>query len=101
MSVLVTILAAAQDSAEHVAEGAGGHGAEEEHTSEAPFFIIGGILASFAILISVFGFKKPDFPGSASAAPHQKRRSRRPFSTARTRSRSRSESSRSARGLAS
>jgi len=68
MSVLATILAAAQDSAEHVAEGAGGHGAEEEHKSEAPFFIIGGILTSFAIIISVFGFKKPDFPGSASAA---------------------------------
>ncbi len=68
MSVLATILAAAQESAEHVAEGAGGHGAEEEHKSEAPFFILGGILASFAIIISVFGFKKPDFPGSASAA---------------------------------
>jgi hypothetical protein len=68
MSVLATILAAAEAGAEHAGEAAGGHGAEEEHKSEAPFFIIGGILASFAVIISVFGFKKPDFPGSASAA---------------------------------
>jgi hypothetical protein len=58
MSVLATILAAAE---------AGGHAAEEEK-SEAPFFFIAGALALFAILISVVGFKKPDFPASAGAA---------------------------------
>lgn len=61
MSVLATILAAA----EHAAEAAAG---EEEHKSEAPFFLIGGALAVFAIAVSVFGFKKPDFPNNAGAA---------------------------------
>jgi hypothetical protein len=54
-----TILAAA----EHTAEA----GAEHEK-SELPFFILGGSLAAFAVLVSVIGFKKPDFPGSAGAA---------------------------------
>lgn len=63
MSVLATILAAA----EHAAE-AGGHAAEEEHKSEAPFFVIGCALALFAVVVSVIGFKKPDFPGTAGAA---------------------------------
>ena len=63
MSVLATILAAA----EHAAEAGGAH-AEEEHKSELPFFLIGGALATFAIIVSVVGFKKPDFPGNASAA---------------------------------
>lgn len=62
MSLLATILAAA----EHAAE-AGAH-PEEEHKSEAPFFIIGGLLATFAVVISVIGFKNPDFPGDATAA---------------------------------
>jgi len=42
--------------------------AEEHRKSEVPFFLAGGVLASFAVLISVFGFKKPDFPGSEAAA---------------------------------
>ncbi len=62
MSVVATILAAA----EHAAE-AGAH-PEEEHKSELPFFLLGGALALFAIVVSVFGFKKPDFPGSSGAA---------------------------------
>ncbi len=61
---LSTILAAA----EHGAAAAGEHAAEEHHKSEAPFFITGALLVTFAILISVVGFKKPDFPGTASAA---------------------------------
>ena len=56
MSVVATILAAAE------------HAAEEEHKSELPFFLLGGALALFAIVVSVFGFKKPDFPATASAA---------------------------------
>jgi len=50
------------------AEAAGEHAAEEEHKSEVPFFIAGGVLALFAVLISVYGFKKPDFPGDSAAA---------------------------------
>lgn len=64
MSLLATILAAA----EHAAEAGAEHGAEEEHKSELPFFLIGGALALFAIAVSVIGFKKPDFPGTAIAA---------------------------------
>ena len=45
----------------------GEHAAEEEHKSEAPFFIAGAILVAFSILISIVGFKQPDFPGTASA----------------------------------
>lgn len=63
MSVLATILAAA----EHAAE-AGAHAAEEEHKSEAPFFFIGGALAVFAVAISFYGMRKPDFPTNQSAA---------------------------------
>ena len=61
---LSTILAAA----EHGAAAAGEAAAEEHHKSEAPFFIAGAILVSFAIVISVVGFKKPDFPGTDGAA---------------------------------
>ena len=67
MSVLATILAAAEAGG-HAAAEAGEQAAEEEHKSEAPFFIVGGLLAGFAIVISVIGFKKPDFPGDATAA---------------------------------
>jgi hypothetical protein len=41
---------------------------EEAHRSEAPFFIAGGLLATFAVLISVVGFTRPDFPSGAVAA---------------------------------
>jgi len=61
---LSTILAAA----EHGAEAAGAHAGEEEHKSEAPFFIAGSILVAFAIVVSVIGFKQPDFPGTSGAA---------------------------------
>ncbi len=57
-----TILAAA----EHAAEA--GANAGEEHKSETPFFAAGAILVIFSIVISVFGFKRPDFPANASAA---------------------------------
>jgi hypothetical protein len=50
-----TILAAAEAGAEH-------------EKSELPFFIAGGCLAAFAVLVSVVGFRKPDFPGTAGAA---------------------------------
>ena len=60
-----TILAAAEHAAGATSEE---HAKAEEHKSETPFFIAGAILVAFAILISVVGFKKPDFPGSAGAA---------------------------------
>ena len=63
---LSTILAVAEHAAGATSEEAAG--AEEEHKSEAPFFIAGAILVAFAIAISVIGFKKPDFPGTAAAA---------------------------------
>jgi hypothetical protein len=44
------------------------HAAEEHHKSELPFFVAGGLLASFAVIISVVGFKKPDFPANEGAA---------------------------------
>jgi hypothetical protein len=53
-------------AAEHAAAAAE-HGAEHEK-SEVPFFFAGGIFAAFAVAISVFGFKRPDFPGNARAA---------------------------------
>jgi hypothetical protein len=48
---LITVLAAVEES---------GH-------SETPFFIAGGLLAAFAVLISALGFTRPDFPGTAVA----------------------------------
>jgi hypothetical protein len=60
MSVLATILAAAEAAGETVAE--------EQHKSEVPFFIAGSILALWAVAISVFGFTRPDFPSSDGAA---------------------------------
>ena len=44
------------------------HVAEEHEKSEMPFFIMGGLFAMFAVLISIFGFKNPDFPDNAGAA---------------------------------
>jgi hypothetical protein len=42
--------------------------AVEHERSEVPFFICGGLLATYAVLISVFGFKRPAFPETAAAA---------------------------------
>ena len=62
-----TILAAAEHAAEAGAAGAE-HPAEEHHKSETPFFVAGAVLVLFAIALSVFGFKRPDFPGDAGTA---------------------------------
>ncbi len=35
---------------------------EEAHRSEAPFFIAGALLAIFAVIVSVIGFTRPQFP---------------------------------------
>lgn len=45
-----------------------GSAAGEAERSEVPFFIMGGLLALFAVAISVFGFKRPEFPATAGAA---------------------------------
>jgi hypothetical protein len=63
MSLTFSLLAAAEQAGAAAAEGA-----EEHHKSEAPFFVAGLLLAVFAIAISVFGFKRPDFPATAAAA---------------------------------
>ena len=54
--------------AEHAAEGAAEHGGEAHHKSEVPFFVAGSVFAVFAVIISVYGFKRPDFPATAAAA---------------------------------
>jgi hypothetical protein len=56
---LAFIIAAAEHAAEAV---------EEHEKSEVPFFIAGGLWAVFAVLISVYGFKRPDFPANGAAA---------------------------------
>lgn len=56
LSTINTLLAAAEQAA------------EEPEKSELPFFLAGGLLASFAVIISVIGFKKPDFPGDSATA---------------------------------
>lgn len=53
------ILAAAKSAAEAAAE---------SEKSELPFFLAGGLLACFAVVISVVGFKRPDFPTTQGAA---------------------------------
>jgi hypothetical protein len=50
-------------AAGHVAEAAAEHA-----RSEVPFFICGGTFALFAVLVSVYGFKTPDFPANDGAA---------------------------------
>ena len=66
MSLTLSTLIAVSDHAAGAPEHASGGG--EAHKSETPFFVVGAILVTFAILISVVGFKRPDFPGNAGAA---------------------------------
>jgi hypothetical protein len=56
--ILSTILAAAEAGAEAV----------EHEKSEAPFFIAGAVLAAFAVLLSVYGMRHPDFPKDQGTA---------------------------------
>jgi hypothetical protein len=41
--------------------------AEEAEPSKTPFYVVGGALAAWAVLVSAFGIRKADFPGSATA----------------------------------
>jgi hypothetical protein len=42
--------------------------AEEAEPSKTPFFIVGGLLALWAVLVSVIGLRSPDFPRGPGAA---------------------------------
>ena len=33
-----------------------------------PFYVAGGLLAVFAVLVSVLGFRRPEFPAGAGGA---------------------------------
>ena len=56
----LSFILAAAETAEHLME--------EHEKSETPFFLMGGLWAAFAIAISVYGFKQPDFPDNAGVA---------------------------------
>ena len=53
---LVTILAAAAAGAEHADK------------NETPFYLVGGALAVFAIVVGVVGIKRPDLPEGPNRA---------------------------------
>jgi hypothetical protein len=40
----------------------------EAGPSKVPFFIVGGGLAAWAVILAALGLSRPDFPGSATAA---------------------------------
>jgi hypothetical protein len=42
--------------------------AGEAEPSRTPFYVTGGLLAVWAVLISAFGLRKPEFPGGETAA---------------------------------
>ena len=42
--------------------------AEHAEPSKTAFFIAGGALAAWAVILSFFGLTRPDFPGNAGAA---------------------------------
>ncbi len=56
--MLLTILVLA-------AEAAADEGAE---ASETPFYIAGGLLALWAVIVAAIGLSRPDFPGKQAAA---------------------------------
>lgn len=43
-------------------------GAHESSHNYTLFYVLGGVLAGFAVLISVIGMSKADFPGSGPAS---------------------------------
>jgi len=51
LSTIFTVLAAAAE-----------HGAEEE-VSKTPFYVLGGLLAAWAVILAGVGLTRPDFPG--------------------------------------
>jgi hypothetical protein len=53
MSVLAFILAAAEEGSE---------------PSKAPFYVLGGVLAAWAVVVSAIGITQPDFPQNQGRA---------------------------------
>lgn len=51
LSTILNVLAAAAE-----------HGAEQEST-KTPFFVLGGLLAAWAVILAGVGLNRPDFPG--------------------------------------
>jgi hypothetical protein len=41
--------------------------AAESKPSKVPFYVAGGVLAAWAVIVAFFGISRPDFPGSATA----------------------------------
>ncbi len=41
--------------------------AEESASHEIPYFIAGGLFALWAVVVSIVGLRKPDFPGTSGA----------------------------------
>ena len=42
--------------------------AEESEPSKVPFYLCGGALAAWAVILGALGLRSPDFPGSGGAA---------------------------------
>jgi hypothetical protein len=42
--------------------------AEEAETSKTAFYLCGGLLAAWAVVLGFVGLRSPDFPGSGAAA---------------------------------
>lgn len=42
--------------------------AEESETSKTAFYLLGGLLAAWAVVLSAIGLTRPEFPGNASVA---------------------------------
>ena len=42
--------------------------AEEAEPSKTPFYLLGGLFAAWAVLVSGIGLTRPEFPGSEGAA---------------------------------
>ncbi len=42
--------------------------AEEAEPSKAAFYLAGGVLAVWAVVLSAIGLSRPDFPGSQAGA---------------------------------
>ncbi len=42
--------------------------AEASEPSKTPFYIVGGVLAAYAVVLAAVGILKPDFPGGETGA---------------------------------
>jgi len=43
-------------------------GANEEETSKTAFYVAGSVLAAWAVVVSIIGFTRHEFPGGRGAA---------------------------------